>query len=202
MPAAALTTSLKSMDVRDTGLSGLLLVEPKPFCDDRGFFLESFQAERYRKSGIGDVFVQDNHSRSRQGVLRGLHFQIKRPQAQIVTVIRGRIFDVAVDLRLDSKRFGRWFGVELSDEGPRQLYMAPGFAHGFCVLSEFADLHYKVSRIYDHADEGGLAWNDRDIGIRWPIANPIVSERDCRYPPLKKLNREQLPRVEKSLPEE
>lgn len=202
MPAAALPTSLKSMDVRDNGLSGLLLVEPNPFRDDRGFFLESFQAERYREKGIGDVFVQDNHSRSRQGVLRGLHFQIKRPQAQIVTVIRGRVFDVAVDLRLDSESFGRWFGVDLSDEGPRQLYMAPGFAHGFCVLSEFADLHYKVSRIYDHADEGGLAWNDRDIGIRWPIANPIVSERDSRYPPLKQLNREQLPRVKKSPPEE
>ena len=195
MPAAALTTSLKSMDVRDTGLSGLLLVEPKPFCDDRGFFLESFQAERYRKSGIGDVFVQDNHSRSRQGVLRGLHFQIKRPQAQIVTVIRGRIFDAAVDLRLGSATFGRWYGVELSDEGPRQLYMAPGFAHGFCVLSEFADLHYKVSRLYDHADEGGLIWNDSEVGIRWPIEEPIVSSRDGGYPSLRQLDGSRLPHL-------
>ena len=103
------------------------------------FFLESFQAERYRESGIPDAFVQDNHSRSRQGVLRELHFQVKQPQAQIAIVIRGRIFDAAVDLRADSATFGRWYGVELSDEGPRQLYMAPGFAHGFCVLSEFAD---------------------------------------------------------------
>ncbi len=134
-------------------------------------------------------------------MLRGLHFQIKRPQAQIVTVIRGRIFDAAIDLRRGSPTFGRWYGVELSDEGPRQLYMAPGFAHGFCVLSEFADLHYKVSRLYDYADEGGLIWNDRDIGIRWPIANPIISERDSGYPALKQLNREQLPRVEISSPD-
>jgi dTDP-4-dehydrorhamnose 3,5-epimerase len=183
------------MDVRDTGLSGLLLVEPKPFRDDRGFFLESFQAERYRENGIGDVFVQDNHSRSRQGVLRGLHFQIKRPQAQIVTVIRGRVFDVAVDLRHGSPTFGKWYGTPLSDEGPRQLYMAPGFAHGFCVLSEFADLHYKVSRLYDHADEGGLIWNDRDVGIRWPITNPVVSDRDRAYPRLRQLARERLPHV-------
>ena len=183
------------MDVRDTGLSGLLLVEPNPFRDDRGFFLESFQAERYRENGIGDVFVQDNHSRSRQGVLRGLHFQIKRPQAQIVTVIRGRVFDVAVDLRHGSPTFGKWYGTQLSDEGPRQLYMAPGFAHGFCVLSEFADLHYKVSRLYDHADEGGLIWNDSDVGIRWPITNPVVSDRDRAYPRLRQLARERLPHV-------
>jgi dTDP-4-dehydrorhamnose 3,5-epimerase len=126
------------MDVKKTGFSGLLVIHPK-CCDDCGFFLESFQAERYRESGIPDAFVQDNHSRSRQGVLRELHFQVKQPQAQIVIVIRGRIFGAAVDLRADSATFGRWYGVELSDEGPRQLYMAPGFAHGFCVLSEFAD---------------------------------------------------------------
>src|SRR5689334_22479834 len=183
------------MDVMQTELPGLLLIEPRTFRDDRGFFLESFQAERYRDKGIAQVFVQDNHSRSRQGVLRGLHFQIKRPQAQIVTVIRGRIFDAAVDLRLGSATFGRWYGVELSDEGPRQLYMAPGFAHGFCVLSEFADLHYKVTRLYDHADEGGLIWNDGDVGIRWPIEQPIVSGRDSAYPSLRQLDRNQLPHL-------
>jgi len=181
------------MQVKETGLTGLLLIEPRCFSDGRGFFLESFQAERYSDHGIPDAFVQDNHSRSRQGVLRGLHFQVKRPQAQIVTVIRGRIFDVAVDLRAGSATFGRWYGVELSDEGPRQLYMAPGFAHGFCVLSEFADLHYKVSRIYDHADESGLLWNDRDVGIRWPISNPIMSDRDKAYPALRQLDRVTLP---------
>ena len=183
------------MDLMQTELPGLVLIEPHTFRDDRGFFLESFQTERYRDNGIGDVFVQDNHSRSRQGVLRGLHFQIKRPQAQIVTVIRGRIFDAAVDLRPGSATFGRWYGAELSDEGPRQLYMAPGFAHGFCVLSEFADLHYKVTRLYDHADEGGLVWDDRDVGIRWPISDPIVSDRDRAYPTLRQLAREGLPYV-------
>jgi dTDP-4-dehydrorhamnose 3,5-epimerase len=184
------------MRVVPTDFSGLLVIDPKCFRDERGFFLESFQAERYRDSGITDAFVQDNHSRSRQGVLRGLHFQVKRPQAQIVTVIRGSIFDVAVDLRPQSSTFGRWFGVELSDEGPRQLYMGPGFAHGFCVLSEFADLHYKVSRLYDDADEGGVVWNDRDIGISWPVGHPIVSPRDSAYPSLRHLDRASLPSVD------
>jgi len=183
------------MIVEPTDLSGLLLIEPRYFGDERGFFLENYHAERYRDHGITDVFVQDNQSRSRGGVLRGLHFQVRYPQAQIVTVMRGRIFDVAVDLRPDSASFGRWYGVELSDEGPRQLYMAPGFGHGFCVLSEFADLHYKVSRLYDHADEGGVVWNDRDIGIRWPIENPIVSRRDGAYPILRQLDRERLPHI-------
>jgi dTDP-4-dehydrorhamnose 3,5-epimerase len=183
------------MQVKHAGFPGLLLLEPHCFRDDRGFFVESFQVERYKDEGIADTFVQDNHSRSRQGVLRGLHFQIKQPQAQIVTVIRGRIFDVAVDLRSGSATFGQWYGVDLSDEGPRQLYMAPGFAHGFCVLSEFADLHYKVSRLYDKDDEGGLLWSDRDVGISWPIARPIVSERDSAYPALRQLHRESLPHV-------
>src|SRR5262249_21113252 len=129
------------------------------------------------------------------GVLRGLHFQVNRPQAQIVTVICGRIFDVAVDLRRASASFGRWYGIELSDEGPRQIYMAPGFAHGFCVLSEFADLHYKVSQFYDQHDEGGLIWNDRDIGIRWPTKNPIISKRDSSHPQLRELDRKRLPHV-------
>jgi dTDP-4-dehydrorhamnose 3,5-epimerase len=186
------------MDIKETSLSGLLLIEPRCFRDDRGFFLESFQAERYRDKGIRDVFVQDNHSRSRQGVLRGLHFQIKRPQAQIVTVIRGRIFDAAVDLRPGSPTFGRWYSVELNDEGPRQLYMAPGFAHGFCVLSDFADLHYKVSRLYDHKDEGGLIWNDGHVGIRWPIDAPVISERDSSYPLLSELDAAHLPQVSES----
>ena len=183
------------MQIKETGLAGLLLIEPQCFRDERGFLLESFHSERYRKSGVENAFVQDNHSRSRKGVLRGLHFQIKRPQAQMVTIIRGRVFDVAVDLRPDSATFSRWYGVELSDEGPRQLYMAPGFAHGFCVLSEFADLHYKVSQFYDQDDEGGLIWNDRDIGISWPIANPIVSPRDRAYRGLRQLDRAHLPHV-------
>jgi dTDP-4-dehydrorhamnose 3,5-epimerase len=183
------------MRVEHTPLSGLLLIEPQCFHDERGFFLESYQAERYRGHGITEMFVQDNHSRSQQGVLRGLHFQVRQPQAQIVTVMQGRIFDVSVDLRADSVSFGRWYGVELSDEGPRQLYMAPGFAHGFCVLSAVADLHYKVSQSYRHDDENGVNWNDPDIAIDWPIAAPIVSKRDAAYPNLRELGRERLPHV-------
>jgi dTDP-4-dehydrorhamnose 3,5-epimerase len=184
------------MRVVNTELRGALIIEPRCFGDERGFFLESFQSLRYREAGIVQEFVQDNHSRSAKGVLRGLHFAIKHPQAQIVTVIRGKIFDVIVDLRRSSTTFGRWFGAELSDEGPRrQIYMAPGFAHGFCVLSEIADVHYKVSRFYDHTDEGGILWKDPQIGIRWPIANPIVSARDSAYPTLRQLDRATLPHV-------
>ena len=181
------------MDVKPTGLEGLLLVEPRRFGDERGFFLESYPRERSRAAGVDADFVQDNHSRSERGVLRGIHFQVLRPQAQIVTVMRGRIFDVAVDLRPKSPTFGKWFGAELSDEGPRQLCMAAGFGHGFCVLSDFADLHYKVSRIYDHADEGGLLWNDPDVGIRWPIEPRSIAPRDAAYPRLRELRPERLP---------
>jgi dTDP-4-dehydrorhamnose 3,5-epimerase len=183
------------MRVDETGISGLLVIEPQHFRDERGFFLESYQEPRYRAAGIVDTFVQGNHSRSNKGILRGLHFQCKRPQAQLVTVMRGRIFDVAVDLRRGSVTFGRWFGAELSDEGPRQFYMAPGFAHGFCVLSKLADIHYKVSRIYDHADEGGLLWNDPEIGIRWPIDKPALSKRDSSFPRLRDIDRERLPKI-------
>lgn len=183
------------MRIEPTQLDGLLVIEPKCFVDVRGFFLESFQNKRYREAGIVDEFVQDNHSRSTGGVLRGMHFQVKRPQAQIVTVMHGRIFDVAVDLRQNSKTFKQWFGIELSDHGPRQIYMVPGFAHGFCVLSDVADLHYKVSRTYDHADEGGLIWNDSDVGIRWPIDVPTMSDRDGSYPRLRDIARTGLPHV-------
>ena len=187
------------MRVRHTTLSGLVVIEPRCYSDERGFFLETFQAARYRDHGITEAFVQDNHSRSRQGVLRGLHFQVRRPQAQIVTVMRGRIFDVAVDLRPDSTTFGRWHGEELHEDGPRQIYMAPGFAHGFCVLSDFADLHYKVSEIYDDSDEGGLVWHAPDLAIQWPIGDPVVSARDRAYPRLRELNRECLPHAAASL---
>jgi len=181
--------------VTEAGLAGLLVIEPETFRDERGFFLESFQAERYRACGIGDAFVQDNLSGSGRHVLRGLHFQVKRPQAQIVTVMRGRVFDVTVDLRSASPTFGHWCGVELSDTGPRQLYMPAGLAHGFCVLSDGADLHYKVSRIYDPADEGGLVWSDPGLAIDWPLATPRVSERDAALPCLRDLAPEQLPHV-------
>jgi len=181
------------MKVEKTPINGLLVIEPKCFGDERGFFLESFQRDRYAQAGIVEDFVQDNQSRSARGVLRGMHFQVRRPQAQIVTVLNGAIFDVAVDLRPASATFGGWFGVELSDTGPRQLYMAPGLAHGYCVLSENADLHYKVSRYYEAADEGGLLWNDPDVGIAWPIAPEAISPRDAAYPRLRAMTPAVLP---------
>jgi dTDP-4-dehydrorhamnose 3,5-epimerase len=181
------------MIIKSTPLKGLLVIEPLCFQDTRGFFLETYQIARYNEAGIVDTFVQENQSRSVKGVLRGMHFQVKRPQAQIVTVMRGRVFDVGVDLRPASPTFGQWFGVELHDAGPRQIYMAPGFAHGFCVLSDWADLHYKVSLNYDAHDEGGLHWNDFDVGIQWPLSKPAVTARDASYPKLKELTSTQLP---------
>jgi len=179
--------------VEPTRLPEVLAVEPARFDDDRGFFVETWQRERYRAAGILDEFVQDNHSHSRQGVLRGLHFQMRRSQAKLVTVIRGRIFDVAVDVRRDSPTFGQWAGTEISDAGPRQIYLPPGFAHGFCVLSETADIHYKVSDVYDPVDEAGILWNDPEIGIAWPVRQPLMSARDAAYPKLRDFPRERLP---------
>jgi dTDP-4-dehydrorhamnose 3,5-epimerase len=181
------------MIINTTPLNGLLVIEPKCFQDERGFFLETYQAERYHDAGIVDTFVQDNQSRSIKGVLRGMHFQVKRPQAQLVTVMRGRVFDVGVDLRPASPTFGKWFGEELHDAGPRQVYMPPGFAHGFCVLSDWADLHYKVGRNYDADDEGGLHWDDLDVGIQWPLGEPAVTARDASFPRLKELTASKLP---------
>jgi dTDP-4-dehydrorhamnose 3,5-epimerase len=177
------------MKVIKTPLEGFLAIEPDLFKDDRGFFLETYQEERYQQAGITDKFVQDNHSRSAKGVLRGMHFQVQRPQAQIVTVMRGKIFDVVVDLRKKSKTFGQWHGVELGENSKvRQVYMAPGFAHGFLVLSDFADLHYKVSGMYDPTDESGLLWNDSDIGIEWPGDSFIVNQRDSDFSKLNQLS--------------
>jgi len=173
--------------VKKTSLEGFLIVELETFKDDRGFFLETFQEKNYKEVGITDKFVQDNQSRSSKGVLRGMHFQVKRPQAQIVTVMRGCIFDVGVDLRQNSSTFGQWYGVELSDVGQRQVYMAPGIAHGFCVLSDLADLHYKVSRFYDPDDECGLVWNDSEVNIDWPSITPLILQRDATYKSLSQL---------------
>ncbi len=161
---------------------GIIVLAPRLFPDERGFFLESFELENYRSLGITEEFVQDNHSRSFKGVLRGMHFTSRKAQAQILTVMRGKIFDVVVDLRKDSPNFGKWFGTELSDEGTRQVYIAHGFAHGFCVLSDVVDLHYKVSQKYDPTDDGGLRWDDPTIAIDWPISAPIVSDRDRNHP--------------------
>ena len=183
------------MKLTSTPLAGLVVVEPRLFTDDRGYFFESFQDRRYAEVGITDTFVQDNYSRSTRGVLRGMHFQRQSPQAKLVTVIRGRVFDVGVDLRLGSPTFGRWFGAELSDSGPRQMYLPEGFAHGFCVLSEWADVHYKVNRRYDAADEGGVLWSDEGIGIEWPIRDVTVTPRDAAFPPLAGLTASHLPLI-------
>lgn len=175
------------MKLEKTPLDGILLIEPTTYIDARGFFLESYEQKRYRAAGIMENFVQDNHSRSAKNVLRGLHFTKREPQAQILTVMRGKIFDVVVDIRKDSPTFGKWFGAELSDAGTRQIYMAHGFAHGFCVLSDFADLHYKVSHRYDPNDDGGLRWNDSDVGIEWPVYAPVISDRDRNHPLLRNI---------------
>jgi dTDP-4-dehydrorhamnose 3,5-epimerase len=171
------------MKVLPTALAGVVIVEPVVHRDARGFFMESYHAERYRAAGIDVEFVQDNHSRSGRGTLRGLHWQVApRPQAKLVRVLAGEIFDVAVDIRPDSPTFGQWVGTRLDAERFRQLFVPVGFAHGFCVLSEIAEVEYKCSAVYDPAAERGLMWNDPAIGIAWPIEHPILSSRDQRHP--------------------
>ena len=177
------------MNVIETALPGVLIIEPKAFGDHRGFFLETFQVERYREAGITLPFVQDNHSRSQRGVLRGLHFQKTRPQGKLVSVSRGAVYDVAVDIDPSSATYGKFVGVELNDDNHRQMWVPPGYAHGFCVLSEVADFQYKCTDFYFPADEGGLAWNDPDVGIPWPIEAPQLSAKDANNPRLRDLKR-------------
>ena len=175
------------MNVIETALPGVLIIEPKAFGDHRGFFLETFQVERYREAGITLPFVQDNHSRSQRGVLRGLHFQKTRPQGKLVSVSRGAVYDVAVDIDPASATYGHFVGVELNDDNHRQMWVPPGYAHGFCVLSEVADFQYKCTDFYFPADEGGLLWNDPDVGIPWPITEPQLSAKDIDNPRLRDL---------------
>lgn len=172
------------MQVRETALAGALVIEPRVFHDPRGFFLETYHAGRYAAAGIEGPFVQDNHSRSQRGTLRGLHFQWRRPQGKLVRVIEGAIFDVAVDIREGSPTFGRWVGLTLSAENFLQFYVPPGFAHGFCVTSDVAQVEYKCTDLYDPEGEGGIAWNDPDLAITWPVEVPILSGRDERHPTL------------------
>ena len=167
-----------------TELEGVLIVEPDVFRDDRGFFLETFHARKYREGGIAFDFVQDNHSRSAAGTLRGLHAQRQRPQGKLVRAVRGEIFDVAVDLRRGSQTFGRWTSALLSGDNFRQLWVPPGFAHGFCVVSEHAEVEYKCTDFYDRSDEIGLAWNDPELAITWPARQPLLSSKDAALPPL------------------
>ncbi len=180
------------MKVRETPLPGVLVLEPKIFRDERGFFTETYSTRALVGSDIPLLIVQDNHSRSSRDVLRGLHYQLERPQGKLVHVARGRIFDVAVDIRIGSPTFARWFGVELDDENLLSLWIPPGFAHGFCVLSDYADVIYKCSSLYEATDDRGVKWDDPRIGIDWPVKNPIVSEKDSQHAGLS-LNRFDLP---------
>lgn len=172
------------MRIIETPMPGLLLIEPRIVHDERGFFVEAYHESRYLQSGVSAHFVQDNHSRSLRGVLRGLHFQISHPQAKLVRVARGEVFDVAVDIRRGSPTFGQWHSTVLSDSNGRQVFIPEGFAHGFCVVSVAADLEYKCSDFYDPEDQFGVVWNDPDLGIAWPVASPILSEQDRRLPRL------------------
>ena len=169
------------MDVKPTSLEGLLVIEPKVFEDERGYFLETHHQNRFHTAGVDHIFVQDNLSFSKKGTLRGLHFQITQPQAKMVQAITGKIFDVAVDIRPGSATFGKWSGVYLSEENKRQLFIPEGFAHGFCVLSESAHVAYKCSDYYNPQDEGGILWSDPDIGIDWPMKDLTLSEKDRQF---------------------
>lgn len=173
------------MNVIETRLEGVVIVEPKRFGDERGFFAETFQASRYREAGIAGPFVQDNFSHSERGVLRGLHYQIQNPQGKLVSVVQGEVFDVAVDIRVNSPTFGEWVGVSLSGENGRQLYVPPGFAHGFCVVSETADFTYKCTDYYNPAAERSILWNDPDLAIDWPVTSPAISAKDAQGSPLR-----------------
>lgn len=172
------------MIIEPTTLPGVLVITPRVAHDERGFFLESFHAPRFADHGLPIEFVQDNHSRSAAGVLRGLHYQLLQPQGKLVRVARGRIFDVAVDIRIGSPTFGCWVGVELDDENARMVWIPPGFAHGFCSLVTHSDVLYKCTAPYSPDDEGGVLWSDPGLAIRWPVARPTVSAKDARYQPL------------------
>ena len=169
-------------------IEDVILVKPQIFGDNRGFFMETFNERDFKDAGYDLKFVQDNQSKSTKGVLRGLHFQIKFPQGKLMRVTKGKVFDVGVDLRSDSETYGKWFGAVLSDENKRQLYIPPKFAHGFVVLSDEAEFLYKCTEFYHGEDEGGIIWNDEDIGVEWPlddIDEVILSEKDKLWPTFK-----------------
>ena len=176
------------MEVHDTHLKGVRLIVPRVFEDERGFFLENFNAREYELNGLPTQFVQDNHSRSGKGVLRGLHYQYPTWQGKLVRCMRGEIYDVAVDIRPESATFRQWYGVILSEENKQQLYIPPGYAHGFCVLSDDAEVTYKCTSLYVPSEDAGIRWDDPDIGVDWPIENPVVSEKDRNAPFLKDLD--------------
>lgn len=168
------------MNIIKTKLDGCLIIEPEVFGDERGFFLETFQLNRYaEQAGIYKPFVQDNHSRSSKNVLRGLHFQEKKPQGKLVRVVKGKVFDVALDIRVNSSTFGQWTSVILSENNKKQFWVPPGFAHGFVVISDYADFEYKCTDYYDPSDERSILWNDPDLNINWPVSKPKLSKKDA-----------------------
>ena len=190
------TTLGANLEIIETSLPGVLVVKPRLFTDPRGFFMETYRENVLASAGIRERFVQDNHSHSSCGVLRGLHYQLRTPQAKLCCVAQGDVLDIAVDIRVGSPNFGKWVGVVLSGENHLQLYIPRGFAHGFAVRSEVADFLYKCSGYYDVGDDRGVLWNDPGIGIDWQTPAPILSEKDKRYLPLAQIARDQLPRYQ------
>lgn len=186
------------MNVIETKIPGVLIIEPKVFGDARGFFKETWQKERYEDIGITGEFIQDNLSFSTQGVLRGLHYQHPHEQGKLVSVVMGEVFDVAIDIRVGSPTLGQWVGVTLSEENHRQFWVPPGFAHGFCVLSENAYFTYKCNDAYTPSAEGGIMWNDPDIAIDWPIKDAVLSDKDQIYTRLKDVSKDRLPKYEQA----
>ncbi len=183
------------MKIIQTKLNGCVIIEPRVFGDERGFFLETFQAHKYKDEvGINLSFVQDNHSRSVKGVLRGLHFQVSKPQGKLVRVVSGEVYDVALDIRKESPTFGKWEAVVLSEDNKKQFWVPPGFAHGFVVLSDTADFEYKCTDYYDPSDEVSILWSDPDLGINWPKTDVKLSEKDSNALCLKDLPSEKLPK--------
>lgn len=181
------------MECIETSLPGVFVVEPVVHKDDRGFFLETFSSNKYAKAGIEATFVQDNHSCSSYGTIRGLHYQLKNPQAKLVYVVSGEIYDVVVDIRRDSPCFGQWTGVTLSGENKRQIFAPQGFAHGFCVRSDMADVIYKCTDFYTPGDEYGILWSDTDLGVDWNVDSPVISQKDALYQALKEVPESLLP---------
>lgn len=176
------------MNIKNTKLKGVLLIEPDVYSDQRGFFKENYNKKNYQKFGLNYNFVQDNQSYSKKNVLRGLHFQKKRPQGKLVNCVKGSVFDVAVDIQPKSETYGQYFGIELSEQNNLQLWIPPQYAHGFCVLSDTAVFQYKCTNYYYPEYESGVIWNDPEINIKWPIGNPILSTKDCELPTLHELN--------------
>lgn len=181
------------MKVIETALPGAVVIEPNVFGDERGFFYESYNRDSYRAAGITAEFIQSNVSRSARGVLRGLHYQWPNPQGKLVSVLEGEVYDVAVDVRRNSPTFGRWAGVMLTADNHRHFWVPEGFAHGFCVLSEFATFTYQCTALYDAAADAGIRWDDADLGIDWPLSTPLLSGKDAKAPFLKDVPSDRLP---------